>query len=438
MIELFLFVGLPYIAIVVAILGCWIRFRYARQTVSSLSSQFLEDKQLKWGSAPWHIGIILILLGHVVAGFFPKVWSSILMAPYAVWLIEMLGLALSILAIVGLTVLIVRRLTSSRVQAVTSTMDLIVLALLMAQIVVGFLSAIFFSNGAAWSTGTVTPYFWSLIKLQPDMSYVTGFPALFKIHIVGAWLLVLLLPFTRLIHVLTVPLEYLWRLPQIVRWNTSRRLAGNQSHELRVSARRDFIKGAAGLTFAGGLLAMGVGEKLLNFFKGPSSDDEEGSEILVKKLRRLQKTVEERELELERKRNAMILVSNYSDLDEKKGKYFIDYAMTPGLIFKGSDGYPILISAKCTHLGCTVGSEIDDQGRILCPCHVSYFNVKTGMPNEGAPAKAPLPHLGWAIVDTSGKILAQQGVKGEVQVTGDPAALTTGRVYITRPPEVHV
>ena len=114
------------------------------------------------------------------------------------------------------------------------------------------------------------------------------------------------------------------------------------------------------------------------------------SALLGKKLQRLQQTAEERSLELERQRNAMILVARYAELQENKGRYFIDYLMAPGLAFKGRDGVPIVLSAKCTHLGCTVGSEVDAQGRVLCPCHVSYFSVTTGEPNAGAPAKLPL------------------------------------------------
>jgi Rieske Fe-S protein len=90
------------------------------------------------------------------------------------------------------------------------------------------------------------------------------------------------------------------------------------------------------------------------------------------------------------------------------------------------------VSAKCTHLGCTVASTLDSQGRLLCPCHISYFDLKTGQPNAGSPAKAPLPHLGWVIRDAGGNILAARGPEGGVEGGADPSGLASGAVYIAK------
>ena len=433
MVDAFLFVGLPYLAIVTAVIAGVARARNQRFSMSSRSSQFLEDRQLLWGSAPWHIGILVVLLGHIIAGVVPRVWSSILTVPGALVTIETGGVACSLLAIAGLSMLIYRRVTSARVQAVTTTADLIVVALLMAQIVVGLLSALSFRYGSAWSTGTVVPYFWSLVTLSPDMAYVADFPMLFKLHLIGAWLIILALPFTRLMHLLVVPVHYLWRAPQIVIWNNARRRQQAVAATLQAESRREFLKGAAGVAGATGLLALGVSEKSLNFFKGPQADLEAETALLQKKLQRLQQTAEERQLELERQRTDMILVARYAELADNKGRYFIDYAMAPGLAFKGKDGLPLVISAKCTHLGCTVGSEANADGQILCPCHISYFSIQTGQPNAGAPAKLPLPPLGWALVDSSGKIVASRKPGQAVQGKVDAELLAQCSLYITKP-----
>lgn len=433
MVDAFLFVGLPYIAIVTALVAGYWRWKTNRYSLSSRSSQFLEDRTLLWGSAPWHIGIITVLLGHIIAGLAPQVWSSILTVPGALFAIETLGIACGILALVGLSVLIARRVTSARVQAVTTSMDLVVVGLLAAQILVGLLSALTFRYGSAWSTGTVVPYFWSLVMLRPDMTYVADFPMLFKLHIVGGWLLILLLPFTRLMHLLFLPLSYIWRAPQIVIWNNARRRRHAVAATAAADSRREFIKGAAGLAGATGLIALGVSEKSWHFLKGPDPDSEAESELIGKKLQRLQQTAEQRELELERRRSDMILVARYSELVENKGKYFIDYRMAPGLAFKGKDGLPMLISAKCTHLGCTVGSEVDGQGRIMCPCHISYFDIQTGQPNEGAPAKLPLPPIAWALVDGAGKTVATKHAGQPIEGAVDPAILPQCSLYILKP-----
>ncbi|HOW67461.1 MAG TPA: respiratory nitrate reductase subunit gamma [Candidatus Paceibacterota bacterium] len=433
MIDAFLFIGLPYIAIIVAVLGSVWRMRHNRYSLSARSSQFLEDRQLLWGSAPWHIGILGVLLGHLVAGLLPQVWASLMTVRGALLAVETIGVACSLLAIVGLGLLIYRRVTSARMQAVTTVLDLVLVALLLAQISVGLMSALSFRYGAAWSTGTVVPYFWGLITLNPDMAYVVDFPMLFKLHLTGAWLIILLLPFTRLMHVLAVPVHYLWRAPQLVLWNNARRRQQALSATIRAESRREFLKGAAGVAGAGGLLALGVSEKTLNFFKGPLPDSEAESAFLEKKLQRLQQTAEERKLVLERQRNEMILISRYADLSENKGQYFIDYTMAPGLAFKGKDGMPIVLSAKCTHLGCTVGSETNANGQILCPCHISYFNIVTGEPNPGAPAKTPLPQIGWALVDASGKVVASRKPGQPVQGQVEPALLPQCNLYITKP-----
>jgi nitrate reductase gamma subunit len=433
MIDAFLYVGLPYIALVVAVIGCVWRARNHRYSMSARSSQFLEDRQLLFGSAPWHIGILLVLLGHLVAFLLPRVWSSILTVPGALLAIETIGIASSLLAIIGLSVLIYRRITSARIQAVTTTADLLLVVLLLLQTVLGLMSAIHFRHGAAWSTGTVVPYFWGLVTLSPDMTCVADFPMLFKLHIIGAWLLLLMLPFTRLMHVLAVPFAYLWRAPQLVVWNTARRRRQAVQATVAAESRRAFLKGAAGVAGASGLMALGVSEKTLNFFKGPRPDPEAEGELLQKKLERLQITAGERAYELERQRNDRILVARYSELTENKGKYFTDYLMRPGLAFKGKDGMPLVISAKCTHLGCTVGSDLDAQGRVLCPCHISYFDVITGKPNEGAPAKTPLPPIAWALLDSAGKVVMSRKAGQPIQGQCDPALLPQCGLYITKP-----
>lgn len=432
MIDAFLFVGLPYLAIVLCVVGCIWRARYKRFGLSARSSQFLEDGKLIFGSLPWHIGIIVILLGHLIVAIAPRIWASLMTVSAVLFGIEALGVACSLLAIAGLSALIVRRIMDARVQAVTTSMDLVVVGLLMVQIVVGLLSSLSFRYGSEWSTGTVVPYFWSLLTLHPEMAFVTGFPMLFKLHIIGAWVLIALVPFTRLMHVLALPLGYIWRAPQLVVWNNSRRRREAVQAMARDESRRNFIKGAIGVAGASGLLALGVSEKVAMYFKGPDPDPEAESALLQKKLERLQQTAEERQLELERQRSEMILVARFAELDATKGKYFIDYAMAPGLAFKGPNGLPLLISAKCTHLGCTVGSQVNAEGQILCPCHLSYFNIVTGIPTLG-PAKLPLPHLAWALVGPAGTVIASGRPGGKVEGSPSPEALAQASLYITKP-----
>ncbi len=437
MIDSLLFVALPYVAVVVCLVGSIIRIRKLPMTYSALSSQFLESKSLVWGSVPWHIGIISIVLAHLFAFLFPGAWQIFMSHESVLYTFEAIALSLAILCFLGLIVLSYRRITSNRVQAVTSAVDLLILFLLAAQVLLGICTAILHKWGAAWASGTVVPYVWSLLLFQPDPSYIAEMPHLVKAHIVLAWALILLIPFSRLIHMFAVPLQYLSRPPQNVVWNNARhREAAAPQYQVE-EARRELLKGGVGVS--AGLLLLGAGalDKVFSFFFGPRLTAKEEGEIMELRLKRLEGTAQQRKLELERQMNAFILVAPLSELSKDEGKYFIDYQMTPAMAFMGDDGLPILLSAKCTHLGCTVGNQVKDR-KILCPCHVSYFDIQTGMPNEGAPAKAPLPMLSWVLIDKNGKEVARRNSKGQLKGDSKAESIKNCLVYIAKNDEVKV
>lgn len=194
-------------------------------------------------------------------------------------------------------------------------------------------------------------------------------------------------------------------------------------------ARREFLKGMAGITGGILLLLAGAADKVFRFFFGPRPSKPDELALMGTRIKRLENTTRERELEMEREGSEYILVAALSDLSTSKGKYFIDYDMQPGLAFAGEKGLPILLSAKCTHLGCTVGNDVNDRGQVLCPCHISYFDIKTGQPNPGAPAKTPLPHISWVLKNKKGEIVATSDSAGEAPAQDK---LAESLVYITR------
>lgn len=435
MIDTLLFIVLPYLAIFICVFGSIYRIRTAPLTYSSLSSQFLENKGLMWGSLPWHIGIITILLAHVVAFLVPGFWQSLMSHQQVLLAVEAIGLGFSVICLVGLIVLGIRRLTSSKLQSVTTTMDLVVILLLLLQVGLGAAIAVHYKWGASWCSGTTTPYVWSIITLQPDISHVTDLPVLVRAHIIGAWMFLFIIPFSRLIHMFAVPIEYLVRPPQNVVWTNARKLAAEETVIADDETRRHFVRAFLGITFGGFLLGVGTARNVFSFFFGPRLSRKEETELMEVRLSRLESTVDQRKLELERQAANYILVGKLSELSAETGKYFIDYKMQPAIAFKGKDGLPLLISAKCTHLGCTVGNLVDEMGRILCPCHVSYFNIETGEPNAEAPAKAPLPHIGWVIMDERGKVLAQRNADGRTEGTIAAEYQESARVYIAKSQE---
>ena len=217
--DLLLYALFPYAAILLAVVVGVIRFTANRFSYSSLSSQFLESRRLFWGSVPFHYGILVVLAGHLIGFLFPRSVAAFNGVPVRLFILEATALAFGILTLVGLVVLIHRRITSAKVRAVTSRADIVLLVLLLSQVVTGIYTATFYRWGSAWYVYTATPYLQSLVKLAPETQYVTGLPLMARLHILNAFGLIAILPFTRLVHLLVAPIPYLWRPYQLVVWN---------------------------------------------------------------------------------------------------------------------------------------------------------------------------------------------------------------------------
>ncbi|MBI2863758.1 MAG: respiratory nitrate reductase subunit gamma [Chloroflexi bacterium] len=219
MIDLLLYGVFPYVAIVLAVVVSIWRFSTNQFSYSSLSSQFLEGRKLFWGSVPWHIGIGLLLIGHLIGVFLPASVRAFNGAPIRLYILEGTALALGLMALVGLIVLAARRMGDSRVRSVTTTMDALVLVLLLVQVLTGVGTALFYRWGSFWFVNTATPYLWSLATLSPKWDYMVSMPITVKLHALNFFVLVAIFPFSRLVHIVSAPLSYLWRPYQLVRWN---------------------------------------------------------------------------------------------------------------------------------------------------------------------------------------------------------------------------
>lgn len=219
MFDTVLFATFPYLAVIVAVGAGLYRYYRERFTYSSQSSQFLENRSLFWGSVTWHYGILLILSAHVLALLLPSLWGSLIADRIRLYILEVTGLALALLTIFGLALLIVRRIRKPNVFAVTSVMDWVLLAALLTQVVLGFWVALFYRWGSDWYLHTAVPWLISLTKLQPNITYVTVLPWTVKLHLLGGFVIIALFPFTRLVHLVTFPITYLWRPYQVVIWN---------------------------------------------------------------------------------------------------------------------------------------------------------------------------------------------------------------------------
>jgi NNP family nitrate/nitrite transporter-like MFS transporter len=219
--ELFLFGVFPYAALAVAGVGVAARYR-APATLGARSSEFLEKKVLFWGSVPWHYAILAILAAHLLAAVAPGAWGALVADPRRLVALEIAGTALGLWATFAVALLIVRRAVSPRLRVVTTRVDWLVLALLLAQVATGTWVSLTLRWGSVWYLHTAAPWLGSLFTLAPRVDLAAVLPTIAKFHAVGAFVLLALLPFSRLVHALSVPLGYLWRPFQVVVWNRDR------------------------------------------------------------------------------------------------------------------------------------------------------------------------------------------------------------------------
>jgi len=211
-----LFVVIPYLAAAFAIGGSIYRYSVDRFSVSSRSSQLLENRALFWGSVPWHYGIVIILGVHIIAGLIPGGWDRLMGAPWRVYLFELVGMALAAGALVGLLILTGRRLGVGRIRSTSRALDWLVLAVLLVQVGLGLYTAFAVRWGGTWYPQTAVPWLRSLVTFRPDPGTIVNLPVLVRAHFLVAFLFIALLPFTRLIHIFTFPLGYLWRPWQVL------------------------------------------------------------------------------------------------------------------------------------------------------------------------------------------------------------------------------
>ena len=224
--ETFLLFGVfPYAALAIAGVGMAARHR-APATLGTRSSEFLEKKVLFWGSVPWHYAILAILAAHLVAAVAPRAWGGVLGDPRRLVALEIVGVALGIWATFAVALLIVRRVTTARLRVVTTWVDWVLLALLLLQVASGTWIGLTLRWGSVWFLHTAAPWLGSLAALAPRTDVASVLPTLVKLHAIGAFVLLALLPFSRLVHALSVPIGYLWRPFQVVVWNRARLAPG--------------------------------------------------------------------------------------------------------------------------------------------------------------------------------------------------------------------
>jgi len=210
----------PYFAGAVFLIGSWMRYDREQYTWKTGSSQMLSSAGMRHASNLFHVGIIAIFFGHLVGLLTPHAFYEPFMSSGTKQLIAIvIGGIAGVACFAGAFLLLKRRLTNPRVRATSTTADIAILVLLLAQVTLGLLS-IFPSLGHMDGSVMLLLAGWaqSIVTFQGGAAdYLVGVNVIYKLHIFLGMTLFLVFPFTRLVHVWSVPVKYFTRSYQIVR-----------------------------------------------------------------------------------------------------------------------------------------------------------------------------------------------------------------------------
>lgn len=213
--QLFWWVILPYVSIAIFVIGHIWRYRYDQFGWTSRSTQLQEKRLLKWGSPLFHYATFAAIGGHVIGILVPESWTGALgISENAYhWFSAAAGSVAAVGVIIGVIILAGRRMFVARVRATTSPVDWLALILLAIVIVIGIGETIgvnLLGSGYDYRQ-SVALWFRGLFVGNPDVSAIAKAPLLYQIHATAAWAVLMVWPFSRLVHAWSYPVWYMWR-----------------------------------------------------------------------------------------------------------------------------------------------------------------------------------------------------------------------------------
>ncbi|AEV76485.1 respiratory nitrate reductase, gamma subunit [Mycolicibacterium rhodesiae NBB3] len=209
----------PYVTLAVVVVGTWWRYRYDKFGWTTRSSQLYESRLLRIGSPLFHFGMLVVIVGHVIGLVIPQSWTKAVMSDHFYHLqAGLLGGIAGVATLTGIALLIYRRRTRGPVFMATTANDKAMYLVLVLAIIAGLSCTLIGATpqGAEHDyRETVSPWFRSIWVLQPRGDLMVQAPLYFHIHVMIALVLFCIWPFTRLVHVFSAPIGYLFR-PYIV------------------------------------------------------------------------------------------------------------------------------------------------------------------------------------------------------------------------------
>jgi len=217
--DILLWVVVPYVSIAVFVVGHYWRYRYDKFGWTTRSSQLYENRLLRLGSPLFHFGILLVALGHIGGLLIPKSWTEALGVSETAYhaTAVTLGVLAGFCTLAGAAILVYRRRTVGPVFSATTRNDKVMYVLLVGTILLGLGTTVLgnLPGPPHDYRETVAPWFRSIFAFQPETSLMLEAPLGFRLHVLAAWALFAFWPFSRLVHVFSMPLGYLTR-PYIV------------------------------------------------------------------------------------------------------------------------------------------------------------------------------------------------------------------------------
>ena len=218
--DQFAFQIYPYIALAVFFIGSWVRFDHSMYTWRSGSSQLLSSRGMRLGSNLFHVGILVVLGGHLVGLLTPHWLYSIFITAHQKQILPMVvGGVCGVICLIGMLILMARHLFNPRVKATDNIRNVLILALLMAQLLLGLYTIVQSSHHMDGSVMiALAEWAQHIATFRGDAwQFVVPVHWVYKTHIVLGMTIFLLTPFTRLVHIWSIPVSYLWRPYQVVR-----------------------------------------------------------------------------------------------------------------------------------------------------------------------------------------------------------------------------
>ena len=220
--DILLWVVVPYVCITVFWVGIVWRYKTDKYGWTSRSSQMYAGGNLmRWASPLFHVGILMVFAGHLLGLMVPKTWTGAVGVTDSMYHLLAVGGGMTggIMAVLGIILLIYRRRTVGGVFLATTRNDKLMYVLLAGPIFLGFIAVILnqiIPGGHGYDyRETISPWLRSLFIFQPEPELMVGVPLSFQLHVLAAYLLFAVLPFTRLVHVFSAPVQFTTR-PYIV------------------------------------------------------------------------------------------------------------------------------------------------------------------------------------------------------------------------------